>query len=115
VETLQFDLIVHRSLAFALNARADVYGALSTRHPRDLLPLDVKRHNLGSDPSAVDTPLVPRYSQIIDHVMSRCGWDRKDFTALRYVVEYPPFPSQVVISFPLEKRPDDEQPSRETK
>jgi hypothetical protein len=108
VEALQFDLLVHRDCEFATHTRADVYGVLAPgpagRHERDLLPLDVRPENLGRFPPTVDSPRVARYGQIIDHVLARCGWRPDDFIGLRFLIEYPPFPSTVVVSFPLEQR-----------
>jgi len=108
VEALQFDLLVHRACEFATRTRADVYGVLAPaptgRHNRDLLPLDVPPTNLGRFPPVVDSPRVPQYGEIVDHVLARCGWNRADFIGLRFTIEYPPFPSTVVVSFPLEQR-----------
>jgi len=103
VEALQFDLLVHRDCEFVTRTRVDVYGVLtSPGNPRDRIPLELQRLELGRYPAVVDTPRVTHYRQIVDHVMSRCGWDRNEFVGVRYVLDYPPFPSTVVISFPLE-------------
>jgi hypothetical protein len=107
VENLVFDLIVHRSLNYATNTSVKVFGSLAPhKHltDRDVLPLDVRPMSLGSYPPVVDTPLVPKYGEVVDTVMKACNWSRKDFTGVRYVVEYPPYPSTVVISFPLERK-----------
>jgi hypothetical protein len=108
VEALQFDLLLHRDCQFAANANVEVYGVLNltpaTRHPRDLIPLVVSRVEIGRFPPVVDTPRVPGYAQIIDDVMQRCGWNRSDFLGIRYTLEYPPYPSTVVIAFPLASR-----------
>lgn len=107
-ETLVFDLIVHRDLRFALNTSVRIFGTASSYKDltiRDQLPLVVEPTSLGAFPAVVDTPLVPRYAEAVEYVMQRCGWDRRDFTGLRFVVEYPPYPSTMVVSFPLDKRP----------
>lgn len=106
-EHLLFDLIVHRDCAFAMNTTAQIYGTLTpgpaNRHERDLIPLSLEPVMLGRFPAVMDTPLLPTYPAIIDRAMETCGWNRKDFMALRYSLEYPPFPSTVVVTFPLDK------------
>jgi hypothetical protein len=105
VEQFQFDLLVHRDCAFALAATAKVYGNIARdgahRSERDRLPLELPPTQLGS-PAAVHTALVPRYDRLIERTMQRGGWDEKDFTGLRFTLECPPFPSSIVLSFPLE-------------
>jgi hypothetical protein len=108
VESLQFDLLVHRDCEFATRTSTQVYGVANlipaTRHARDLIPLELDRVEIGRFPPVVDTPRIPGYATVINHVMERCGWDRRDFIGIRYTLEYPPFPSTVVISFPLASR-----------
>lgn len=74
------------------------------RRPRDIIPLEVNSVEIGRFPPVVDTPRIPGYAQLIDHVMQRCGWNRADFIGIRYTLEYPPFPSTVLITFPLARR-----------
>jgi hypothetical protein len=106
-EHLLFDLIVHRDCAFALRSTAQVFGVLApgpaNRHDRDLLPLRLEAINLGRCPPVLDTALLASYPAIIERVMETCRWDRDDFLAVRYQLDFPPFPSTVVVSFPLEK------------
>jgi len=108
VETLQFDMLVHRDCPFALQQRIDTYGGFASgpepMADRDLLPIHADRSDLGSQPPAVQTPIFSRYVELTDRVFKRMGRDRNEFTGIRYEVEYPPFPSTVVVSFPLELR-----------
>jgi hypothetical protein len=106
VEVLQFDVLAHKSCSFVLNLAANVYGNVSldssSRNARDRLPLKITPVSLG-EPAVIDTALLKGYGKIIDLTFDRCGWDRRDFVGLRYVLEYPPFPSTTVLSFPLER------------
>jgi hypothetical protein len=108
VEALQFDLFVHRDCQFAAHATSLVYGTLNltpaTRHARDLLPLTLNRVEIGRFPPVVDTPRIPGYAPMVDHVMQQCGWNRADFIGIRYTLDYPPYPSTVLITFPLATR-----------
>jgi hypothetical protein len=108
-ENLVFDLIVHRNCEFALRASAKIFAVLSPgpehRHERDQIPLRLVPSDLGRFPPVLDTPMVASYAQVIDYALTRCGWNRRDFMAVRYLLEFPPFPSTVVVSFPLDQRP----------
>ncbi len=108
VETLLFDMIVHRDCAFATNPRFSVYSQITPgvadRKPRDLLPITGERHSLGGLPPVLATPLVPSYANLMDDVFARLKWNSGDFFASRYIMEYPPFPSTVIASVDLEER-----------
>ena len=107
VETLQFDMLVHRDCQFALNQTIRTYGGFSTgpapMAERDSLPIHADRTDLGGEPPSVQTPLFARYVELTDRVFARMGSDRRDFIGVRYEIEYPPFPSTVVVTFPLDK------------
>jgi hypothetical protein len=106
IETLQFDLLVHRDCEFALNQKIATYGGFpnwsAPLAERDSLPIHADRSDLGREPPSVQTPLYPRYVELTQRVFSRMGRDRREFIGLRYEIEYPAFPSTVVVSFPLE-------------
>lgn len=107
VETLMFDFLVHHDCEFALRAEPAVFGAIRSDtlrlDPRDRLPIMPLRLELGSRPPVVATPLVPRYGELIDHVLEARGWRADHFTGLRYLLDYPPFPSTMTLRFPLER------------
>jgi hypothetical protein len=109
VEALQFDLFIHRDCEFATEHTTEVYGILdltpTKRHERDLIPLELTRVDLGRFPPVVDTPRVAAYGKLIDYAMARCGLNPHDFIGIRYILEYPPFPSTVLISHPLDRAP----------
>lgn len=109
VESLQFDMLVHRDCGFAFEHNVQVLSKLSEveRAPtdRDILPIHASRVDLGRTPPAVQSGLFARYGEIVDLGLARMGWSREDFVGVRYDIEYPPFPSTVSVSCPLEKRP----------
>jgi hypothetical protein len=107
VEHLQFDLLAHQSLDFALDTSVAVYGNNNYAHgewrERDRLPLDMARRSLGRPP-IIDSPVMARYPELIQYVMQRVSWNVNEFTALRFTLEFPPFPSTVLIRFPLDRQ-----------
>jgi len=60
---------------------------------------------LGSGPSVLHTPDVPRYGEMARYVFDRLGWDGEHFDVYRCRVEYPVMHSAVVIRFALPERP----------
>jgi hypothetical protein len=107
VESLQFDMIVHRDCEFAMRHKVGVFGGFSPgpdrKMPdRDSLPIRADRSDLGSNPPSVQTPLFSKYPQLVQQMFARLGYPAQDFLGVRYQVEYPPFPSTVAVSFPLE-------------
>jgi hypothetical protein len=106
VEALQFDVFVHRECSFALKQHVQIVGKLAAMaddvQERDLLPIPYQTLDLGSSPPIVATPLVPRYNEITSKVFARCGWNADDFSGTRYLVDYPPFPTTVIVSMPLD-------------
>lgn len=110
VENLQFDVFVHRDCGFALHQDVRTIAKLTVQdgsaRDTEILPIQVVRRDLGGHPPSFQSPLVPRYAEMITRAMSILGWDLNQFVGTRYLVDYPPFPSSVVVSFPLEKRPE---------
>ncbi|MFO0826906.1 MAG: hypothetical protein U0572_02060 [Phycisphaerales bacterium] len=111
IETLIFDLFVHRSLTEAQHPELCVYGrpsgALSLDpdlRARQVLPLSERLVALGGSPPQVATPLVPRYERLVATVFERAKWNPRDFTAVRLVLAFPPMPSTVVLRYQLPDR-----------
>jgi hypothetical protein len=106
VEILQFDVLVHRDCEFALRQTISTFGGFPN-HPgpmadRDMLPIRAEKTDLGAEPPSVQTPLFPRYVELTDKICDRMGRSPDEFVGVRYEIEYPPFPSTVSVSFPLE-------------
>jgi hypothetical protein len=112
VERLVADIIVDRRLEFALKPNLLVFGRIFahghvTGTPDDpsLLPIREVLADLPGSPPRVNTPLVPRYPQLVQKVYDRMGWNAEDFRAVRLTMQYPPLGSNVILRFPLPLRP----------
>jgi hypothetical protein len=108
VELLHSDLLVHESLGWAMQPRADVFGLLhgGPLHDRDRrdrfrLPIETEVHELGQGLSTMATPHVPRYLDLLAHVFERLGWDQSHFRGFRHLIEYPPIPAVALMAMDL--------------
>ena len=110
VEHLVFDLVVHESLAFALDAETLVFSRIFDQgRPTgsgiaDQLPIRQPAVPLPGSPPAIATPLVPGYSEVMADVSSRFGFDLRTARAIRLEMRYPPLGSTVSLRFPLLRR-----------
>ena len=82
--------------------------SLGANRPRDRLPMPIENHELGIDPPIIETPWDAAYVDLIRRVSSSLGWNLSDVRGDRCTVEYPPFPSTVMVAIPLEVAPQDE-------
>ena len=112
VDQLVFDLIVHRDLEFALRPDVLVFGRIfrqgqPTGNADDpsLLPIKQSTIELTGSPPLVNTPLVPRYPQLLQKVYERLEWNPEDFRGVRLLMKYPPLGANVILRFPLEALP----------
>lgn len=112
IETLLFDLFVHRSLVEAHDPEVCVFGRPSgsvSPDPADRggqrLPISETLQDITGAPPQVATELVPNYDQIIAATFARARWDPLDFVARRLVLAYPPMPSTVVLRHRLPEPP----------
>ncbi len=110
-DTLIFDMVVHRSLEFDL-PEVKVYSRPmggpydpATRSEESLLPLAEKCVHLAGNPPAVATPLVPRYTDMVQCVINEMGQAPTDFRGIRLLLRWPPMTSTVVLRWPLAERP----------
>jgi len=112
VEHLIMDIIAHKSLTFALKPEMLVFGRIvasgqpsGDRDDPSLLPIHQSTVDLPGSPPAINTPLVPRYSEYVRKVYERLGWDPTAFRGVRLHMEYPPLGSNVILRFPLPPAP----------
>lgn len=105
VEMLLFDLLVHRKLEFPTAPTSGVYANLVAAHAglhaRDLLPVEAPVQDCGMGRPAWQSSVVPRYDEIVSDAVRAMGYDAADFRVWRVELEYPPFPSTVVVTLPL--------------
>ncbi len=109
---LVFDLVVHRDLAFALDAEAIVYAFFFASGQREgdwdeasRLPIRNEPVEIAGSPPAVATPLVPRYPELHQYVHDQLGWSADEFRGIRYSLPYMPIGSSAVLRFDLPERP----------
>jgi len=114
VERLIFDRFVHEDLFGPIEPELLIYGDLEgpvagpamRRADRDRLHTDQTVRHLGKDPAAVYTPHVPRYSEMVDAVCKKLGWERERFNLYRVRLQYPVMPTSVKMRHPLPEAPD---------
>ncbi len=103
VEAVVLDLLIHRSLDFAMNPSAHLYSALpgGPRYPGEgpnvgkiITPERIV--DLGSPPD-LTTPEFPRYQDLAEFAANRAGHPLHDFQGYRYRLKYPPIPTLAVI------------------
>lgn len=108
VENVIFDMFVHRDMPEALRMESAIYGKpwsdSGEVDPSARLPIHESVIDLGRGAN-VSTPLAGDYSGAVDLAFARMGWNPNDFHCLRLVVEYPPMPSTVAMSFDLPSAP----------
>ncbi len=106
VRTLLFDVFVHRDLYPLVDAQVAVYGkpwsSTGSFDEHAKLPIDEPLLDLGRGAN-VSTPLADHYPSVITQAHEQAGWEPDDFHCLRLVVEYPPMPSAIGVSFELPK------------
>lgn len=101
------DLLVRRDLWTDVRPVCKVYSALrgwlkaAERDERDVLPIRVETRRLGSGLSALATPHVPNYIEMVDWACGQVGWKPEQFEAWRCVLQYPPMPSSMVMGVDL--------------
>ncbi len=107
-ENMIFDLIIHRDLEQELQPEVRVLlfdGNTGAEPGGSAIACTETIRRMGSVPLRVTTPLVPRYSQIVDKVYQRMDWKPEDFIGLRFEMKCPPLPSTVQMRYDLPKRP----------
>jgi len=110
-EVLIHDTLVHEDMyAGRVSPSVHVYstaGGGTQGLPRevDRLPMRETVMYLGRGSSALATPDVPRYVEMVEYAMRRLGWDGNRFLVYRCRVEFPVMPSSVVVQFELPTKP----------
>ncbi len=122
VETLLFDIILHRDLAETFEPEVIVYGNPAEKlgpamcvDEANRLPIQETLRSLGGGPARVATPLVERHQEMVDWVFERVGWNPADFVGRRLVLRHPPMPSGVVVRSPLPARHENGEARRGAK
>jgi hypothetical protein len=107
-ETFLHDLYIHRSLEFAMNPTAHLYGNMPggpefppvAAQPMEL-PLGTTLADLGAGPPDLTTPEMPNYAELVHSAMAKLGYKPEDFQAYRLRLRYPPIPAVSILRHPL--------------
>lgn len=75
---------------------------------RNRLPLNETLQDLGAGPLPIATPEVPRYSQMVQAVFDRTGWEPTEFHGFRMKIAYPVCPAALVLRYRLPEPPKDD-------
>jgi hypothetical protein len=112
VESLLFDLIVHKDVPLAGRPEALVYGfphggaeSPTAQTPSNLMNLRQEILELPSRPVTVATAQLPNYTKIANRVYEKMGWNAEEFVGLRLQIAFPPMSTRVVIRWPLPEAP----------
>lgn len=107
-ERVLFDLFVHESLGFDLPPEVALLDQLTRHHsyiPEDIaaesLPLTLGARSLGAGTDSCHTPHVPWYEKMLNYVHERIPGDAESFVGHRFEMSYPPFPTGLLMRFPL--------------
>lgn len=106
-ESLHFDLFVHESLTEAMLPRTEMHGTLGGSVDgvgTMRLNMPEQFRNLGPG-ALIDTPLVDRYGDAVQAVMTKLGRPLSEFRCLRLLIEHPPMSSRVVVRYDLPESP----------
>jgi len=111
--TLQFDVLVHEDLYPGQDPALRLYdtsfeGVASPNDPaRDMDRLNMLEviEPLGGGTLGLRSSDVPRYAELIDHVVKRAGFDAPRLRAYRCRIEYPVYGSQATAVFNAVERP----------
>lgn len=104
-EMMLIDLFIHESFKFAHNPEAllfsDLFGKTDSCDRRKQLPLNETLQNLGVGPSPPATPSVPGYRLLAQRAFDRMNWNPADFHGFRMRIQYPAYPTAVVLRYRL--------------
>jgi hypothetical protein len=110
-EHLVLDLLVHKSLVWALRPSLEIYSRMDggaihahARRRRNLLAVPETVYDAGSGASALATPLAPRYTRLVQYAFDRLKWNADEFQALRVTMQYPPIPTAALLRSELPVR-----------
>lgn len=102
---LVFDQLIHEDLFGPIEPEFRVFSELSEdaeelrtdELERVRIPIPGSVRYLGKGISRIRTPEVPRYADIVRHVLDRLGWDSERFDVYRIRMEYPPIPTGIAM------------------
>lgn len=110
-ELLVMDLLVEKGRSnpatFSVSTHGDlrVLESLIREVPNLKLPISEAPQQLGTDLAAMNTPSLPRYAEMVEHLIAQMGWAGTEFDIYRCVVRYPILHTLVHLSVSDNKQP----------
>ncbi|MCU0689470.1 MAG: hypothetical protein MUE97_07005 [Phycisphaerales bacterium] len=108
-EVLQLDLLIHRTMDFALHPEllawsllpgASIQPSTATGNPAcPNIPLGAMVRMMQASTAQSDD--IERYSMLIDEAVQSIGRVRDEFIVARVRLEYPPMPTMIAMRYPL--------------
>ena len=111
----QFDVLLHEDVYPGTDPELAIYdtvidGVVDANDPTvetNRLDLAERVESMGTGTSRFRTGDVPRYVELVRHVLGELGWDGERFRGYRCRVEYPVYGSQTTMRFRAPVRPED--------
>lgn len=111
-ELLILDLFFHERFTFAIPPEPSLYSERGASIPypgrgreRNRLPLNEPLTDPGSGPLLLATPEARRYSQMVQMMFDRTGWNPTEFHGFRMKIAYPVRPTALVLRYRLPEAP----------
>ncbi|HYD00059.1 MAG TPA: hypothetical protein VEB22_02435 [Phycisphaerales bacterium] len=109
VETLVFDLFIHRSIALTIKPTIHILSHLPSGpggdHRECELPVAEKVVEIPGGPFDLMMPELPAYPRMMAKVFAHTGFDATEFAAYRFRMRFPPIASRAVLRYQLPERP----------
>jgi hypothetical protein len=99
-ETLLFDVLVHQDLPELSSPKVMLFAATDSGGPGrsdQAIPIEARPAELSGRPPIFGTQLIPRYDELVAMILSRGGWNIREFRALRLTIKYPPMHAVAVL------------------
>jgi len=104
---VQVDMFIHQDLWQTLRPECVVYDTVGygnanfNDHSRDIdrVPLTSRVTELGRGTNAIATPSIPNYRELVNDVVTRRGWNPREFSGYRFASTYPLFGGQYSLIF----------------
>ncbi|MFG0251596.1 MAG: hypothetical protein ACF8NJ_01830 [Phycisphaerales bacterium JB038] len=115
VETLIFDQVVHEDLFGPLEPRAIQFSDLHLSRGFPAPPLSESEQlagdeivqYLGKDPTAIYTPDIPRYAELVSYICEKSNCDPQRLDVYRLRIDFPAIPTSVGMEHDLPEEPYD--------
>jgi hypothetical protein len=78
-----------RTVRASRHGHINMYEGISQRIPEFAMPMSETAVHLGSELGALVSPEIPRYPEVVRHMLEELGWSRTVFDLYRLRVPYP--------------------------